>query len=329
MLFRSKVDHAPFVRIPYRQAMQEYGCDKPDLRNPLKMIDVSAHFANTDFKAFTNVVKQGGVVRAIAVKAIARESRKFFDDMIEFAQSVGSKGLGYIGWVDGQPRSPITKFLSAETIAALQAQAGVGEGDVLFFIADVEKKVQKIGAAVLAELAKRLGLLEGNAYRFCWIVDFPMYERNEETGKIEFSHNPFSMPQGGMEALTGKDPLEILAYQYDLVCNGVELSSGAIRNHRPEVMYKAFELAGYGQEVVDARFGGMINAFKLGAPPHGGIAPGVDRIVMLLANVPNIREVIAFPMNQNAQDLLMNAPCEVEERQLRELHIRVHLPRKN
>lgn len=317
----SKVTPVPFPRIPYAEAMLKYGCDKPDLRNPLTMHDVTTTFAGSEFKAFAGVVKRGGVVRAITAKGVADQPRKFFDDMIEFAQSVGSKGLGYIGWVDSKPRSPIAKFLSEEQLAELQERGDAGEGDVIFFIADEEKKVQKIGAAVLAELAVRLDLLEENAYRFCWIVDYPMYEFNEETRKVEFSHNPFSMPQGEMDALENQDPLSILAYQYDLVCNGVELSSGAIRNHRPEIMYKAFELAGYDKSVVDDKFGGMINAFKLGAPPHGGIAPGIDRIVMLLANEKNIREVIAFPLNQQAQDLMMNAPNTVDDRQMRELNL--------
>ncbi len=323
---KGTVDQPPFVRIPYAESMHKYGCDKPDLRNPLQMFDASEAFATSDFKAFAGVVQRGGVVRAITVKGIAQQPRKFFDDMIEFAQSVGSKGLGYIGWVNGEPRSPIAKFLTPEHLVQLQQAGGAGEGDVIFFIADKEAKVCKIGAEVIAELGKRLDLIEKDAFRFCWIVDYPMYERNEESGHIEFSHNPFSMPQGGMEALSGQDPLAILAYQYDLVCNGIELSSGAIRNHRPDIMYKAFEIGGYNNDEVDKRFGGMINAFKLGAPPHGGIAPGVDRIVMLLANAPNIREVIAFPMNQQAQDLMMNAPSEVDERQLRELYLRLKLP---
>ncbi len=319
----TKISPLPFERIPYRQAMLDFGCDKPDLRNPLRIIDVTEIFADTEFKAFTNVVKKGGVVRAMKVKGIVDQSRKFFDDMIEFAQSVGSKGLGYIGWKDEEVRSPIAKFLNREQLDALKAAADIESSDVLFFIADKEKQACEIGAAVRNELGMRLELLEPNAYRFCWIVDYPMFERDEATGKVEFSHNPFSMPQGEMEALETKDPLEVLAYQYDLVCNGIELSSGAIRNHKPEIMYKAFEIAGYDSSVVDNKFPGLINAFTLGAPPHGGIAPGLDRIVMLLTNQPNIREVIAFPMNQSAQDLMMNAPNEINERQLRELHIQL------
>jgi len=319
----TKISTLPFERIPYRQAMLDFGCDKPDLRNPLRIIDVTEVFEDTEFKAFTSVVKKGGVVRAMKVPGIVDQSRKFFDEMIEFAQSVGSKGLGYIGWKDEEVRSPIAKFLNREQLEALKTAADIESGDVLFFIADKEKAACEIGAAVRNELGARLELLEPNAYRFCWIVDYPMFERDEATGKVEFSHNPFSMPQGEMEALETKDPLEVLAYQYDLVCNGIELSSGAIRNHKPAIMYKAFEIAGYDSSVVDNKFPGLITAFTLGAPPHGGIAPGLDRIVMLLTNQPNIREIIAFPMNQSAQDLMMNAPSEVNERQLRELHIQL------
>jgi aspartyl-tRNA synthetase len=246
--------------------------------------------------------------------------------MAGHAQSLGAKGLGYISWVGGEAKGPIAKFMRPEELAQLRGVGSVADGDVMFFLADKLKKVQAIGGQIRTELANRLGLIDPGVFKFCWIVDFPMFELDEETGQIGFSHNPFSMPQGGMEALLQKDPLDILAYQYDIVCNGIELSSGAIRNHRPEVMYKAFEIAGYGREVVDEKFGGMINAFKLGAPPHGGIAPGVDRMVMLLADEPNIREVIAFPFNQQAQDLMMNAPGEVTAKQLRELHIKVVMP---
>ncbi len=319
------VDTAPFVRLPYRQALAEFGCDKPDLRNPLRLTDVSDIFRDSDFKAFAGVVKRGGVVRSIAVKGIVDQPRKFFDDMIEFAQSVGSKGLGYIGWQGGSVRSPISKFLSEDQMNRLRDAGKIEDGDVMFFIADEEAQAGAIGAAVLAELARRLDLLEKDAFRFCWIVDYPMYERDERTGEIQFSHNPFSMPQGGLEALETKDPLEVLAYQYDLVCNGVELSSGALRNYDPKIMYKAFAIGGYPRQEVDERFGGLIKAFKTGAPPHGGIAPGVDRIVMLLAKSPNIREVIAFPFNQQAQDLMMQAPNAVRPDQLRDLHIRTHI----
>ena len=318
----------PFVRIPYREAISRFGSDKPDLRNPLEMIDVSEFFRDSEFKAFASTVANGGVVRAIRAPKVAGKPRKFFDDMIAFAQENGAKGMAYIIWSEGTEKSPIVKFLSREVIDGLKAAGKVEDGDALFFLADKEKVACKIGGAVIPELGRRLDLIDQNEFKFCWNVDFPMIEEDEETGEIIFSHNPFSMPQGGMEALNTKEPLDILAWQYDIVCNGVELSSGAIRNHRPEIMYRAFEIAGYGPAVVDQKFGGMINAFKLGAPPHGGIAPGVDSLVMLLADEPNIREVIAFPFNQQAEDLMMNAPSEVTLKQLRELHIEVKLPKK-
>ena len=322
------VDGPPYIRIPYNQAIDEFGTDKPDLRNPLRLLDVTEAFRNSEFKAFASVIKRGGVVKAISVQGIVDLSRKFFDEMIEYAQSVGAKGLAYIGWKNGEERSPISKFLSTKALEYLKSAGKIDDGDVMFFICDKEKKASDIGAHVIKELGIRLDLLEKNAYRFCWIVDYPMYEQNDLTGKIEFSHNPFSMPQGGIEVLSTKDPLDILAFQYDLVCNGVELSSGAIRNHQVELVYKAFQIAGYEKSLVDDKFGGLIRAFKLGAPPHGGIAPGIDRIIMLLTHAPNIREVIAFPVNQQAQDLMMNAPSEVSKQQLKELSIQVNLPKK-
>ncbi|MGE4563510.1 MAG: aspartate--tRNA ligase [Victivallaceae bacterium] len=318
----------PFVRIPYRESMKRFGSDKPDLRNPLEMIDVTEFFRDSEFKAFAATVAAGGVVRAIKAPKVADKPRKFFDDLIKFAQENGAKGMAYIIWTGTEEKSPIVKFLSREVIDGLKAAGKVETGDALFFLADQEKVVQKLGGAVIPELGRQLNLIDPNVFKFCWIVDFPMYELDEETGATVFSHNPFSMPQGGMAALEKQSPLDILAYQYDIVCNGIELSSGAIRNHQPEVMYKAFEIAGYDRSVVDDKFGGMISAFKLGAPPHGGIAPGVDRMVMLLADEPNIREVIAFPFNQQAQDLMMNAPAEVTPKQLRELHLQVVLPKK-
>ncbi len=323
-----KIDETPFVRLPYAEAMRRFGSDKPDLRNPLEMIDVTDIFRDSGFNAFAGVVKKGGTVRAIKVPGMAGKPRKFYDDMIGFAQSVGAKGMAYIIWTGGEEKSPIVKFMSREEMDKLKEIGEINDGDVMFFLADKEKKVIEIGGRVRTELGERLELIEKNVFKFCWIVDFPMFELDEETGKVIFSHNPFSMPQGGMDDLLNKNPLEILAYQYDIVCNGVELSSGAIRNHRPDIMYKAFEMAGYDPQVVDDKFGGMIRAFKLGAPPHGGIAPGVDRIVMLLADEPNIREVIAFPFNQQAQDLMMNAPAEVGLKQLRELHINVVMPKE-
>ncbi len=323
-----KIDSAPFVRIPYLEGMELYGSDKPDLRNPLQMVDASDIFLNSKFNAFAGVVKKGGTVRGIAAKNIADKSRKFFDDMIGFAQSVGSKGLAYIVWKDGKPKSPIAKFLSDEQLDQLKELGNIEDGDGMFFIADKKKNALNIGGCVISELGERLELIDKDVFKFCWIVDFPMFEKDEETGNVIFSHNPFSMPQGGMDDLQNKSPLDILAYQYDIVCNGIELSSGAIRNHQPDVMYKAFDIAGYSKEDVDKDFGGMIKAFKLGAPPHGGIAPGVDRIVMLLADEPNIREVIAFPFNQQAQDLMMQAPANVSNAQLKELHLQVVMPKK-
>jgi aspartyl-tRNA synthetase len=322
-----QVDKPPFVRLPFLEAMDKYGSDKPDLRNPLIMQDASELFRNCDFKAFAGVVASGGVVKTIAAKGCAGQTRKFFDDMIKFAQSVGSKGLGYLRWNDGEVQSPIAKFLSEETLNQLKELGGVEDGDVMFFVADKKKEASEIGAAVRDELGKRLELIDEDVFKFCWIVDFPMYELDDD-GKVEFSHNPFSMPQGGMDDLLNKDPLDILAFQYDIVCNGTELSSGAVRNHSPELMIKAFDIAGYDQSVVEAKFPALYRAFKYGAPPHAGIAPGVDRIIMLLADEPNIREVIAFPMNQKAQDLLMGAPGNVEHNQTRDLHLKIHLPKK-
>ena len=324
----NELSKPPFVRLPYREAMDRFGSDKPDLRNPLEMIDVTEHFRGCGFQAFAGTVEKGGVVRAIKAPKVAGKPRKFFDDLIKFAQENGAKGMAYIIWTEEGEKSPIVKFLTPEIVAALKQAGKVESGDALFFLADTKKTVQKIGGAVIPELGRQLGLIDPNVFKFCWIVDFPMFEEDEETGQIIFSHNPFSMPQGGMDALLNRNPLDILAYQYDIVCNGIELSSGAIRNHRPDIMYKAFEIAGYDRSVVDEKFGGMINAFKLGAPPHGGIAPGVDRMVMLLTGSPNIREVIAFPFNQQAQDLMMNAPAEVSVKQLRELHIEVKLPKR-
>ena len=316
-------DKSPFRRIPYRDAMVKYGTDKPDLRIPIEIQDVSAVFAGGGFKVFADAVAGGGVVRAIPVRGVAGRPRAFYDRMVEFAQSIGSQGLAYLVWNEENVKGPIAKFLDAESMAALTGAIGAKAGDAAFFVCNDEAAANRIGGEIRVRLGKELDLIEQNAFRFCWITDFPMFEYNEELKKVDFSHNPFSMPQGGMEALEQKDPLDIRAYQYDIVCNGIELSSGAIRNHRPDIMYKAFEIAGYGKDVVDAKFGAMINALSFGAPPHGGIAPGVDRIIMLLANEPNIREVIAFPMNQKAQDLMMKAPAEVTEKQLRELHIKL------
>ena len=322
-----KVTQAPFPRIPFREAMEKYGSDKPDLRNPLFMIDLSEFFRNAGFKAFASTVANGGVVKGMRVPGVVGvQPRTFYDKMEAFAKENGAKGLGYIMWTkEGEIKGPIAKFLKPEELVELAKIAEIENGDALFFMCDTRAKANELGGKVRAKFAERLNLIDPNVFNFCWIVDFPFFEKDEETGAIIFSHNPFSMPQGGLDALLNKQPLDILAYQYDIVCNGIELSSGAVRNHMPELMYKAFEMTGYSREVVDSKFGGMIKAFKLGAPPHAGVAPGIDRMVMLLTDSPNIREVIAFPFNQQAQDLMMNAPSEVDMKQLRELRI-VPLP---
>ncbi|MEI8352148.1 MAG: aspartate--tRNA ligase, partial [bacterium] len=278
-----RIDTPPFERIPYATAMEKYGSDKPDLRIPIVMQDVSDIFKESKFNAFRTMVEKGGVVRALPVKGIADKPRSFFDRLVEHAQSLGAKGLAYLVWEGGVIKGPILKFLSEAETSALTARAGMVDGDVMFFLSDMAPVVNKVGGELRSKLGRDLDLMPKDVFRFCWIVDFPMFELDAETRSVTFSHNPFSMPQGGLQALNEKNPLDILAYQYDIVCNGVELSSGAIRNHSPEIMYKAFAIAGYPPEEVDRRFGGMINAFKLGAPPHGGIAPGVDRMVMLLA----------------------------------------------
>jgi aspartyl-tRNA synthetase len=318
-----------FPRIPYREAMLKYGSDKPDLRNPLTIVDVSEEFGRDDvsFKAF-----KGKTVRAIPAPGAASQPRSFFDKLNEWARSEGAPGLGYVVFDDEDGalvgRGPIAKFIPAVALELMAKKAGVKAGDALFFSAGEEFAAAKLAGAARLRVGTELGVSKTDVFEFCWIVDFPMYEWNEDEKKVDFSHNPFSMPQGGMEALEESDPLTILAFQYDIVCNGVELSSGAIRNHRPDIMKKAFEIAGYGEDVLIEKFGGMYRAFHYGAPPHGGIAPGVDRIVMLLADEENLREVTLFPMNQRAEDLLMGAPSEATMRQLRELHIRLNLPEK-
>src|SRR5690554_2030497 len=314
-------------RIPYKQAMLEFGSDKPDMRNPLRIADVTSHFAKSGFGLFEKIAGSGGVVRAIPAPGTADKSRKFFDDMNDWARDEGFAGLGYVTRKGGEFGGPIAKNHGAEGMEALYAELGLGADDGLFFAAGKEAEAAKLAGLARTRVGEQLGLLE-DAFRFCWVVDYPMFEYDEELKKIDFSHNPFSMPQGELEALETQDPLEILAWQYDIVCNGIELCSGAIRNHRPDIMYKAFGIAGYTQEEVDANFSGMINAFKYGAPPHGGAAPGVDRIVMLLADEPNIREVTIFPLNQKAEDLMMSAPSPVSAKQLRELHIRLVEPPK-
>ncbi|MFF3908276.1 aspartate--tRNA ligase [Streptomyces sp. NPDC001848] len=313
---------SPFPRIPFREAMLKYGSDKPDLRAQLELVDITDIFEGSEFKAFA-----GKHVRALPVPDTASQPRKFFDQLGEYAVEQGAKGLAWVRvGEDGSLSGPIAKFLTEENVAELTKRLSLAPGHAVFFGAGEFDEVSKIMGAVRVEAAKRAGHFEEGVFRFCWIVDFPMFEKDEDTGKIDFSHNPFSMPQGGMEALETQDPLDILAWQYDIVCNGVELSSGAIRNHEPDIMLKAFGIAGYDEETVEREFAGMLRAFRFGAPPHGGIAPGIDRIVMLLADEPNIRETIAFPLNGNAQDLMMGAPTELDEARLRELHIAVRKP---
>jgi aspartyl-tRNA synthetase len=312
-----------FPRIPFAEAMLRYGSDKPDLRNPILISDVSGHFRGSGFGLFARMVESGNVVRAIPAPGTADKSRRFFDEMNDWARSEGYAGLGYITQKGGELGGPIAKNHGEEATRKLIAELGLGPDDGIFFAAGKELQAAKLAGLARTRVGEQLGLIAEDEFRFCWIVDFPMFEYDEEAKKVDFSHNPFSMPQGELEALETKDPLDILAFQYDIVCNGVELSSGAIRNHRPDIMYKAFEIAGYSKADVDANFSGMINAFKFGAPPHGGSAPGIDRIVMLIAGEPNIREVVLFPMNQRAEDLMMGAPSEVSAKQLRELHIRL------
>jgi aspartyl-tRNA synthetase len=321
-----KVSKPPFIRIPYAEAMLKYGSDKPDLRNPLEISDVTEIFKDSEFTIFREAIKKGSVVRAIPALNVGEKSRKFFDDMVGFAISEGAGGLGYIQFgEDGAAKGPVAKFLNDDQLQRLKKTAGIKAGDAVFFSCGKELAAAKLAGKVRTRLGVELELIPNDRFEFCWITDFPFYEKNEDTGRIDFSHNPFSMPQGGIEILesskTEEEMLAIKAFQYDIVCNGTELSSGAIRNHNPELMYKAFEIAGYTKEDVDDKFGGMIRAFKYGAPPHGGIAPGIDRIVMLIAETANIREVIAFPMNQQAEDLLMNAPSVVDPKQLWELNI--------
>ncbi len=313
----------PFPRIPFAEAMLTYGTDKPDLRNPLVIKDLSSVFAGSDFRAFA-----GKTVRAIRIPNGGQKARSFFDRLEETAKLGGAKGLA---WVlieaDGSFKGPIAKFITALQAEVAQTMNAAPDDAIIFLADDSVELTAKILGGLRTTLGESLGLIESDVFRFCWIVDFPMFVKDEEKGTVEFGHNPFSMPQGGLAALTEMDPLDIRAFQYDIVCNGYELSSGAIRNHHPEIMYRAFEIAGYGREEVDGRFRALINALKFGAPPHGGIAPGIDRIVMLLADEPNIREVIMFPMNQNAEDLMMNAPNTVRDEQLKELHIRIEKPK--
>jgi aspartyl-tRNA synthetase len=316
-----------FPRIPYAEAMQKYGTDKPDLRNPIEMQDVTEHFRGSGFKVFAGMLDMDVNTRIWAIPAKTGGSRAFCDRMNSWAQSEGQPGLGYIFFREGEGAGPVAKNIGPERTEAIRTQLGLADGDAVFFVAGLPKEFADFAGRARVRIGNELGLSKTDCFDFCWIVDFPMYEWNEEEQKIDFSHNPFSMPQGGLEALDAIEPEKILAYQYDLVCNGVELSSGAIRNHKPEIMEKAFAIAGYPKEELEQRFGGMLRALQYGAPPHGGIAPGIDRMVMLLCGEDNLRQVVMFPMNQQAEDLLMGAPSEVSPKQLQELSIRIALPK--
>jgi aspartyl-tRNA synthetase len=317
-----------FPRIPYAEAMRKYGTDKPDLRNPIEMQDVTDHFKGSGFKLFAGMIDMDVNTRIWAIPAKGGGSRALCDRMNAWAQAEGQPGLGYIFFRDGEGAGPIAKNIGAERTAAIRTQLGLADGDASFFVAGLPKEFSAFAGQARVKIGSELKLSATDRFEFCWIVDFPMYEWNEDEKRIDFSHNPFSMPQGGLEALETKEPEDILAYQYDVVCNGVELSSGAIRNHKPEIMEKAFAIAGYPKEELEQRFGGMLRALHYGAPPHGGIAPGIDRMVMLLCGEENLRQVVMFPMNQQAEDLLMGAPSEVSPKQLKELHIRVVPPAK-
>lgn len=319
------VDEAPFRRIPFAEAMLKYGSDKPDLRNPLEIVDATPFFNNSGFGVYDEKAKNGEQIRAIKLPNAGDKPRSFFDKFDALAKEEGFGGMAYVAFASSGVKG-IAKFFDEAKLAELKALTGAGEGDAVVFMG--AKKINKFAGIMRNKLGEALDLFDKNAFKLCWVVDFPFYEENEETGAVEFSHNPFSMPQGGLDALNNKNPLEILAYQYDLVCNGVELASGAVRNHSPEIMYRAFEIAGYDRSVVDNKFGGMINAFKYGAPPHAGCAPGIDRTVMLLLDEPIIRDVILFPLNGKAQDLMMQAPNTVTEEQLKDLHIKIDLAKE-
>lgn len=319
-----KVDQAPFIRIPFKESMLKYGSDKPDLRNPLEIADATSFFNNSGFGVYDAKVAGGEQIRAIKAPNAGNKPRSFFDKFDAYAKEQEMGGIAYVAFSDNGPKG-IAKFFSEDKLAELKNKFNLSNGDAILFMGGGAKKINKFAGVVRNMLGEALELFDKNAFKICWIVDFPFYEENEETGAVEFSHNPFSMPQGGLEALNNKNPLDILAYQFDMVCNGVELASGAVRNHVPEIMYRAFEIAGYDRSVVDNKFGGMISAFKFGAPPHAGCAPGIDRMVMLLLDEPIIRDVILFPLNGRAQDLLMQAPNTVTQEQLKDLHIEIKL----
>ena len=316
------VTSTPFPRIAYADSMLKYGNDKPDLRNPIEIADVAEVFVGSDFKIFAGLLEKGGTVRAIPAPGGGAQPRSWFDKLNDWSRDEGAPGLGYIILENGEGKGPIAKFVAGDRLEKLKELAGLKDGDAVFFSAGDADTAAELAGKARTKIGEDLDLIPSGRFDFCWIVDYPMYEKDKDTGKIGFSHNPFSMPQGEMAALETGDPLDVLAYQYDIICNGVELSSGAIRNHRPDIMLKAFDIAGYDRETVEREFAGMFNAFRFGAPPHGGSAPGIDRIVMLIADEPNIREVIAFPMNQRAEDLMMGAPAEIDDTRLRELHLK-------
>ncbi len=327
---RHAVTPTPFPRLSYADAMMKYGSDKPDLRNPLEITDVTEVFAREDvtFNAFKNVIGKGGVVRAIRAPKVSDKPRSFFDKLNSWAQGEGAPGMGYIVFEAGEGKGPIAKFVPSEAQQQLRDLTGTEDSDAVFFMCDIEKRVVELAGKARDKICDDMGIRETGAYKFCWIVDFPMFELDEKTGKVDFSHNPFSMPQGGLAALNSEDPLQIKAFQYDCVCNGNELSSGAIRNHEPETMARAFDIVGYDIEEVKKRFSALYKAFQFGAPPHGGCAFGIDRIVMLLSGETNLREVGAFVMNGQYEDPMMGAPSEVSKEQLKDLHIKLDLPKK-
>ncbi len=318
---KKEISNFPFLRIKYKESMEKYGTDKPDLRNPLEVIDVSEAFINSGFKTFEDNIKKGFVVKSISVPNSSSKPRAWYDKLNNWAREMGQKGLGYIIFDNDDAKGPIANNLNKENLGILKKLINIKDKDTVFFISDSKKIATQFSGLAREKLCDEMNLRKQNCYEFCWIVDYPMFEENEETKKIDFSHNPFSMPQGGMESLNKKDPLEILAWQFDIVCNGIELSSGAIRNHKTDIMLKAFEIAGYSEEDLKNQFSGIYNAFKFGAPPHGGSAPGIDRMVMLLTEEKNLREVVAFPLNQQAQDLMLGSPSEITDKHLNELNI--------